>query len=86
VLTGRWYQLETFFKQMEQEMVAKEKEIERLKADVFRQSQELFKERQDEANFMMEITGAQAAAKNLHLQITRHGPLSCSLLMGCSRD
>lgn len=56
-------------------MQQKEKEIEKLKGDVFKMSQELFKERQAEQNFVMEISGAQAASKNMLAQITRSVPL-----------
>jgi len=51
------------------------REIERLKADTFKYSQILFKERQTEANLMMEITGAQAAVKNLMGTINTYGSI-----------
>eukprot|EP00698_Gefionella_okellyi_P005721 TRINITY_DN15185_c0_g1_i1.p1 TRINITY_DN15185_c0_g1~~TRINITY_DN15185_c0_g1_i1.p1 ORF type:complete len:936 (-),score=307.22 TRINITY_DN15185_c0_g1_i1:68-2806(-) len=58
-------EVDNLFKAQEQSHVQKEKEIERLKVETFKFSQEMFKERQSEANMMMEITGAHAAVKNL---------------------
>ena len=46
------------------ELVAKGAE-EKLKEQMFKQSQELFQLRQEEANLIAEISGAQAATKNL---------------------
>eukprot|EP00741_Cyanophora_paradoxa_P020955 tig00021319_g20230.t1 len=50
---------------------AVEKELNELKENMFKQSQELFKLRQEEANLIAEISGAQTANKNLQLKIHR---------------
>ena len=62
--------MESLYKGEEQAMQQREKEIEKLKNDVFKHSQQLFKERQQEANFLTDMAGAQAAAKNMQSTIT----------------
>ena len=55
----------------EQELSQRVKEVEALKKRTFRASQALFQLRQDEANFIAEISGAQSANKNLKAKIAR---------------
>lgn len=53
----------------ETDLTAAEKELRVLKESMFRQSTELFKLRQEESNLIAEISGAQAASKNLSAKI-----------------
>ena len=46
-----------------------ERQVVKLKEQMFKQSQELFEHRQREANLIAEISGAQASAKNLNHKI-----------------
>jgi hypothetical protein len=54
----------------EKEVVAAEKVITSLKEKMFRSSQQLFAMRQEEANLISEISGSQAASKNLSTKLT----------------
>lgn len=67
---------ETIAQEAEEDMTKKEaiqksleKDIGHLKDVIFRQSQELFNHRQEEANMIAEISGAQAAGRNLQTKI-----------------
>jgi chromosome segregation ATPase len=53
----------------EKEVVAAEKVITTLKEKMFRSSQQLFAMRQEEANLISEISGSQAASKNLSTKL-----------------
>ena len=55
----------------EQEVAQRVKEVEALKKRTFRASQALFQLRQNEANFIAEISGAQSASKNLKAKIAK---------------
>ena len=46
-----------------------ERQVHKLKEVMFKASQELFNHRQEEANHIAEISGGQAAAKNLNHKI-----------------
>merc|ERR1712146_261643 len=46
-----------------------ERQVHKLKETMFKASQELFNHRQEEANHIAEISGGQAAAKNLNHKI-----------------
>eukprot|EP00945_MAST-04E_sp_MAST-4E-sp1_P001922 g1922.t1 len=68
---------EQMAKQMEEDLERNEKQfkqverqVNKLKEVMFKSSQELFTHRQAEANFIAEISGAQAASKNLNHKIT----------------
>lgn len=56
-------------KQEESRLVASERELASIREVMFKHSQELFKLRQEESNTIAEITGAQAASKNLTAKI-----------------
>merc|ERR1719446_57249 len=53
----------------ESELKKQEAMLSALKENMFKQSQELFALRQEEANLIAEISGAQAAGKNLSTKI-----------------
>ena len=63
-------------RQMEEDLIRHEKQynqverqVHKLKEVMFKASQELFNHRQEEANYIAEISGGQAAAKNLNHKI-----------------
>lgn len=60
---------EDYVKSKEAELTAAEKELTSLKEKSFRKSQELFKLRQEEASLIAQISGSQAASKNLSSKI-----------------
>jgi UDP-glucose:O-linked fucose beta-1,3-glucosyltransferase len=60
-----------YYKQEEQRLSKAEKELNDLKAQIFKHSQELFKLRQEGQNYLSEINGATAADKNLQAKIHR---------------
>ncbi len=61
-----------YYKQEEQRAIKAEKELNDLKTQIFKYSQELFKLRQDGQNYISEINGAKAADKNLQAKINRY--------------
>merc|ERR1719230_642710 len=52
-------------------MRATEKQMKQVKEELYKQSQDLYKLRQEEATTLGEISGAQSAIKNLQHQIQR---------------
>merc|ERR1719252_284215 len=62
---------EKFHGEMLQRLHAVEKEMKAVKDDLFKESQELYSLRSDEATTLGEISGAQSAIKNLQFQISR---------------
>ena len=70
-LEKRAKQLEELHLMEEQRGRAKDKELSDLRELQFKQSQELFKLRQDETNKMAEISGAQTANKNMASKIAK---------------
>mmetsp|Transcript_34211 Transcript_34211/g.88356 ORF Transcript_34211/g.88356 Transcript_34211/m.88356 type:complete len:922 (-) Transcript_34211:296-3061(-) len=61
--------VEQMQKQEELRMKQMDKRLEELKEEMFKKSQDLFKLRQEEANYIAEISGAQTASKNLQAKI-----------------
>jgi chromosome segregation ATPase len=68
-LDERRKQVEMYFKAEEQKLNSVEKEIDKLKLQQFKESQELFKLHQEEQNLSSEINGAIASEKNLQAKI-----------------
>merc|ERR1711985_229780 len=68
---GRAQEAEKFHAEMLQLLHEAEKEMKAVKEDLFKQSQELYSLRGDEATTLGEISGAQSAIKNLQFQISR---------------
>merc|ERR1711904_283128 len=67
----RAQEAEKFHAEMLQRLHEAEKEMKAVKEDLFKQSQELYSLRGDEATTLGEISGAQSAIKNLQFQISR---------------
>jgi len=63
------HQIEELNKEQERALKLTDKELTVLKQDMFKQSQELFALRKDEANLIAEISGAQSADRNLRDKI-----------------
>ena len=62
---------EDFLKQKEADLEKTIKDLENVKAKMFRMGQELFKSRKREGNLIAEISGSQASLKNLVEKIRR---------------
>ena len=62
-------QLEEDLEQLEKSKKIVERQVVKLKEQMFKRSQELFEHRSKEANLIAEISGAQASAKNLNFKI-----------------
>lgn len=60
-----------YYKQEEQRLVRADKELAELKMEIFKETQELFRLRQEGQNYISEINGSRAADKNLHAKILR---------------
>uniref|UniRef100_A0A7S4M111 Coiled-coil domain-containing protein 39 n=1 Tax=Guillardia theta TaxID=55529 RepID=A0A7S4M111_GUITH len=63
------HQIEMINREQEKTLKSTEKELVALKQEMFKQSQELFNLRKDEANLIAEISGAQSADRNLRDKI-----------------
>jgi len=62
---------EDFLKEKEQDLERKIKDLENVKAKMFRMGQELFRSRKAESDMIAEISGSQASLKNLVEKIRR---------------
>jgi chromosome segregation ATPase len=68
-LEERHQQVHTYHKEHENALKAVEKELEQTKESMFKFSQELFKQRKDEASLVADISGTQSTARNLQAKI-----------------
>merc|ERR1719478_524617 len=62
---------EVLYNESVQRLADAEKELKSVKEELFKESQELYSLRNDEATTLGEISGAQSAIKNLQFQISK---------------
>ena len=74
-------QIDELFVEEEKNKKMVDKELQTLKEDMFRESQELFRLRQSEANFIAEISGAQVLQPSASATIHRANGHSCTRLI-----